>query len=87
MRSLLALFTALALAVTAAACSSGSSDGARWMSEYHPSTAAHPELVAGRISRRRSPTSKLRRGKRRRASATIPGERSIPIASAPPSAR
>ena len=32
------------------------------MSEYHPSTAAHPELVAGRLSRRRSPTSKLAAG-------------------------
>ena len=52
-----------------------------------PQDGRPPGLVAGRLSRRRSPTSKVRPGKRRRASATIAGERSMPVASAPPSAR
>ena len=35
----------------------GSSDAARWISEYHARTAAQPAPDAGRIRRRRSPTS------------------------------
>lgn len=57
----------------------GSSDCARWLSEYHPRAAAHPGLAAGRLSRRRSPTSKLRSGNRRRASFTIAGKVDPPL--------
>ena len=41
---------------TSEAIAAGSSDAARWMSEYHSSTAPHPSWLVGRISWRRSPT-------------------------------